>query len=618
MTTNGTKIEDYAFLSDTQTGALVSRDGCVDWLCLPRFDSPACFASLLGEKKNGHWRFFPEDKIEKTRRRYRGETLILETEIETKNGAVRLIDFMPPRGENPDIIRIVEGLRGKVSMQMELIVRFDYGQIVPWVRRRHGGLEAIAGPDGLILRTPIETCGKDLTTVAEFTVEKGDRVPFVLTWFLSHKDPPREVNAEHALRDTEKYWREWSGQCIIKGEWRDAIVRSLITLKGLTYAPTGGLAAALTTSLPEEIGGVRNWDYRYCWLRDTAFTLFTLVGAGYREEAKSWRQWLLRAIAGSPAQMQAIYGVRGERRLDEYEIPWLSGYEDSKPVRIGNAASNQFQLDVYGEILTTMWQADRVGLKMEEADWALMVQLMKFLESNWQNPDEGMWEVRGGRKHFTHSKMMAWMAFDRAVKLVEECGCAADEHLERWQRIRDQVHAEVCERGYNVEKKAFTQYFGSDAMDASLLLTPLIGFLPITDERVRSTIEAIERELMQDGLVLRYRPQEEKIDGLPGGEGVFLPCSFWLANCLHLLGRKKEARELFERLLALRNDLGLLSEEYDPLAKRQLGNFPQAFSHLALVSAARILGGETPPFLPKLIKLAPRSKKRYAGLNPQR
>jgi GH15 family glucan-1,4-alpha-glucosidase len=596
MTTNGTKIEDYAFLSDTQTGALVSRDGCVDWLCFPRFDSPACFASLLGARENGRWFFHPDEKIERTRRRYRDETLILETEIETKSGAVRLIDFMPPRGENPDIIRIVEGLRGKVSMHMELIIRFDYGQIVPWVRKRHDGLEAIAGPDGLILRTPIETYGRDLTTVAEFTVAKGDRIPFVLTWFLSHKDPPRKVNAEHALSDTEKYWREWSGQCEIKGEWRDAIVRSLITLKGLTYAPTGGLVAALTTSLPEEIGSVRNWDYRYCWLRDAAFTLLTLVGAGYRDEAKSWREWLLRAIAGSPAQMQAIYGVRGERRLDEVEIPWLSGYEDSKPVRIGNAASNQFQLDVYGEVLAAMWQADCAGIKMEEPDWALMVALMKFLESNWQKPDEGMWEVRGGRKHFTHSKMMAWVAFDRAIKLVEECGCAADEHLERWQTIRDQVHAEVCECGYNTEKKAFTQYFGSDALDASLLMMPLTGFLPVTDERMRGTIEAIERELMQDGLVLRYRPQEKNVDGLPGREGAFLPCSFWLADCLHLIGRKEEARELFERLLNLRNDLGLLSEEYDPRAKRQLGNFPQAFSHLALVTAARILGGETPPF----------------------
>ncbi len=592
MTARGTKIEDYAFLSDTQTGALVSRDGCVDWLCFPRFDSPACFASLLGEKKNGHWRFYLDEEIKKTRRRYRDDTLILETELETKDGVVRLIDFMPPRGENPDIIRIVEGLRGKVSMQMELIIRFDYGQIVPWVRRRkrYEGLEAIAGPDGLILRTPVETRGEALTTVAEFTVAKGDRIPFVLTWFASHTEPPRKVNAEHALRDTEIFWRSWAKQFQSKGEWRDAVVRSLITLKGLTYAPTGGLVAALTTSLPEEIGGVRNWDYRFCWLRDAALILLALLRAGYREEAKSWREWLLRAIAGSPAQMQAIYGVRGERRLDEFEIPWLSGYEASKPVRIGNAASNQFQLDVYGEVLAAMWQADHAGIKMTEADWALMVALVKFLESNWQKPDEGIWEVRGGRKHFTHSKMMAWVAFDRAVKLVEECGCAADEHLKRWQKIRDQVHAEVCKRGYNVKKKAFTQYFGSDALDASLLVMPLTGFLPVSDQRVRGTIEAIERELMRDGFVLRYRPQEEKVDGLPGREGVFLPCSFWLADCLHLLGRKKEARELFGRLLDLRNDVGLLSEEYDPREKRQLGNFPQAFSHVALISAARILG----------------------------
>ncbi len=579
MTARGTKIEDYAFLSDTQTGALVSRDGCVDWLCFPRFDSPACFASLLGEKKNGHWRFYLDEEIKKTRRRYRDDTLILETELETKDGVVRLIDFMPPRGENPDIIRIVEGLRGKVSMQMELIIRFDYGQIVPWVRRRkrYEGLEAIAGPDGLILRTPVETRGEALTTVAEFTVAKGDRIPFVLTWFASHTEPPRKVNAEHALRDTEIFWRSWAKQFQSKGEWRDAVVRSLITLKGLTYAPTGGLVAALTTSLPEEIGGVRNWDYRFCWLRDAALILLALLRAGYREEAKSWREWLLRAIAGSPAQMQAIYGVRGERRLDEFEIPWLSGYEASKPVRIGNAASNQFQLDVYGEVLAAMWQADHAGIKMTEADWALMVALVKFLESNWQKPDEGIWEVRGGRKHFTHSKMMAWVAFDRAVKLVEEC-------------VRDQVHAEVCKRGYNVKKKAFTQYFGSDALDASLLVMPLTGFLPVSDQRVRGTIEAIERELMRDGFVLRYRPQEEKVDGLPGREGVFLPCSFWLADCLHLLGRKKEARELFGRLLDLRNDVGLLSEEYDPREKRQLGNFPQAFSHVALISAARILG----------------------------
>ena len=589
-----TKIEDYGFISDTQTGALVSRDGCVDWLCFPRFDSGACFASLLGEKENGHWRFFPDEEVTAMRRRYRGETLILETELETKDGAVRLIDFMPPRGEDPDIIRIIEGLRGKVSMQMELIIRFDYGHIVPWVRRRKrfDGLEAIAGPDGLILRTPVETCGKDLTTVAEFTVAKGDRIPFVLTWFASHTDPPRKINPEHALRDTEKFWGDWAKRFQTKGKWREAIVRSLITLKGLTYAPTGGLVAALTTSLPEQIGGVRNWDYRFCWLRDAALILLVLMRAGYRDEAMSWRQWLLRAIAGSPAQMQMIYGVRGERRLDEHEIPWLSGYENSRPVRIGNAASNQFQLDVYGEVLAAAWQSHTAGIKMTDPDWSLMVAVMKFLESHWQEPDEGIWEVRGGRQQFTHSKMMAWLAFDRAIKLVENPSCAAYEHLGRWQKIRDQIHTEVCERGYNPTKKAFTQVYGSDALDASLLIMPLTGFLPVSDERIKSTIEAIERELMQDGLVLRYRPQECGVDGLPGDEGVFLPCSFWLADCWYLLGRKKQAHELFERLLDLRNDLGLLAEEYDPRAKRQLGNFPQAFSHVALVSCARILGDE--------------------------
>ncbi len=587
-----TKIEDYAFLSDTQTAALISRDGCVDWLCLPRFDSPACFASLLGDTKNGHWRFFPEEGVIKTRRRYRGDSLILETEIETKSGAVRLIDFMPPRGENPDIVRIVEGMRGKVSIQMELVIRFDYGQIVPWVRHRNGGLEAIAGPDGLILRTPIETHGRDLTTVAEFTVSKGESVPFVLTWFASHKDPPRAIHSDHALRDTEKYWEEWSNQYRGEGKWRDVVMRSLIVLKGLTYAPTGGLVAAPTTSLPEQIGGPRNWDYRYCWLRDATFALLSLLRAGYRQEAKGWREWLLRAVAGSPAQMQIMYGVSGERRLTEVELSWLSGYEKSVPVRIGNAASTQFQLDVYGEVLATMFEADCAGIKMQEPDWALMVHLMKFLESNWQKPDEGIWEVRGGRKNFTHSKMMAWVAFDCAVKLVEQCGCAAGEHYGRWRKVREQIRAEVCERGYNSKKKAFTQFYGSDALDASLLTMPLVGFLPATDERVRNTVEAIERELMVDGLVLRYRPQECGVDGLPGGEGVFLPCSFWLVACWHLLGRKKEACELFERLLDLRNDLGLLSEEYDPREKRQLGNFPQAFSHVALLAAARILEGE--------------------------
>jgi GH15 family glucan-1,4-alpha-glucosidase len=585
------KIEDYAFLSDTQTGALVGRDGSVDWLCFPRFDSGACFAALLGDRENGRWLFAPTEKITATRRRYRDGTLILETEIVTASGAIRLIDFMPPRGKNPDIVRIVEGLHGSVALKMELIIRFDYGRVIPWVRKRNGDLEAIAGPDGLILRTAIETRGEDLTTVADFTVAKGDRVPFVLTWFPSHEEQPRAINPEHALRDTTKYWKHWSEKCETHGEWHEAVVRSLITLKGLTYAPTGGIVAALTTSLPEEIGGVRNWDYRICWLRDATYTLYALMNAGYLDEARAWREWLLRAVAGSAAQMQIMYGVHGERRLNEYEIPWLAGYENSKPVRVGNAASEQFQLDVYGEVLAAMYVAHRAGIETSDEDWRLQVALMKFLETKWREPDEGIWEVRGGRKQFTHSKMMAWLAFDRAVKLVERCDCAAVEHHERWKKIRDEIHAQVCERGYNAKKKAFTQVYGGDELDASLLIMPLVGFLPIDDERVAGTIAAIERELMRDGFVLRYRT-ERKVDGLPGSEGVFLPCSFWLADCLHLLGRTGEARELFERLLALRNDLGLLSEEYDPRAQRQLGNFPQAFTHVALVNTANLLSGK--------------------------
>jgi GH15 family glucan-1,4-alpha-glucosidase len=584
------KIEDYAFLSDTQTGALVGRDGSVDWLCFPRFDSGACFAALLGDRENGRWVFAPTKEITATRRRYCDGTLILETEIETANGAIRLIDFMPPRGKNPDIVRIVEGLRGSVELKMELIIRFDYGRVIPWVRKRNGDLEAIAGPDGLILRTPIETRGEDLTTVAEFTVAKGERVSFVLTWFPSHEEQPRAINPEHALEETTTYWKQWSEKCEPHGEWHEAVVRSLITLKGLTYAPTGGIVAAATTSLPEEIGGVRNWDYRICWLRDATYTLYALMNAGYLDEARAWREWLLRAVAGSAAQMQIMYGVQGERRLIEYEIPWLAGYEDSKPVRVGNAASEQFQLDVYGEILAAMYVAHRAGIETSEADWRLQVALMKFLETKWREPDEGIWEVRGGRRQFTHSKMMAWLAFDRAVKLVEHCDCAATEHHERWQKIRDEIHAQVCEQGYSAKKKAFTQVYGGDELDASLLTMPLTGFLPIDDERVVNTIEAIKRELMRDGFVLRYRT-ERKVDGLPGSEGVFLPCSFWLADCLHLMGRTTEARELFERLLKLRNDLGLLSEEYDPHAQRQLGNFPQAFTHVALVNTANLLNG---------------------------
>ena len=583
------RIEEYAFLSDTQTGALVSRAGSVDWLCFPRFDSPACFAALLGDEKNGRWIMRPAGEVKATRRRYRPDTVILETEFETAEGVVRLIDFMPPRGTNPDIVRIVEGVHGCVPMQMELTIRFDYGQIVPWVRKRDGALKAIAGPDALMLHTRVETRGQDLTTVAEFAVAEGDRVPFVLTWFASHEPPPREVNAEHALRDTEHYWTKWARRCGHESQWRDAVTRSLITLKGLTYAPTGGIVAAATTSLPEEIGGVRNWDYRFCWVRDATFTLFALLRAGYLDEARAWREWLLRAVAGSPGQMQIMYGVRGERRLTELELPWLRGYEDSKPVRIGNAASNQRQLDVYGELIGSMHQAQLAGIETSETEWRLQVALLNFLESAWDEPDEGIWEVRGGRKHFTHSKIMAWLAFDRALRLATGCNCEAAEHIERWTKIRDQIHAEVCERGYNTQVNAFTQYYGSDALDASILMMPIIGFLPPNDTRVQNTIDAVQRDLMQEGFVLRYRPEECRTDGLPGGEGAFLICSFWLADCLHVLGRTEEARALFERLLAVRNDVGLLAEEYDPVAKRQLGNFPQAFSHVGLVNTAEIL-----------------------------
>jgi GH15 family glucan-1,4-alpha-glucosidase len=583
------KIEDYAFLSDTQTAALVARDGSVDWLCFPRFDSGACFAALLGTKDNGRWLITPAAKVTRVTRRYRGDTLILETTLETADGAVRLIDFMPPRGTNPDIVRIVEGVRGKLRMRTELIIRFDYGDVVPWVRKRDGGIQAIAGPNALILRTAVKTRGENLTTVAEFDVSAGERVSFVLTWFLSYEKPPKAVDPEQALRDTEDFWNTWAGRCQQCGEWRDAVVRSLVTLKGLTFAPTGGIVAAPTTSLPEEIGGVRNWDYRYCWLRDATFTLFAFIRAGYLDEARAWREWLLRAIAGSPSQMQIMYGVRGERRLQEFELPWLAGYENSRPVRVGNAASNQFQLDVYGEVMSSMYHAHRAGIQTEAPSWAMQKALMNFLESHWDKPDEGIWEVRGGRKDFTHSKVMAWLAFHRAVQMVEEENLNAGDHLGRWKDIRDEIHRQVCERGYNPKVKAFTQYYGSDALDASILMLPIVGFLPPQDARVLSTIAAIERDLMVDGFVLRYKPQKENVDGLPGTEGVFLPCSFWLATCLQLIGRKDDARALFERLLTLRNDLGLLSEEYDPRAKRQLGNFPQAFSHLALVTTAHIL-----------------------------
>ncbi len=585
------KIEDYGFIGDLETGAIVGRDGSIDWLCFPRFDSAACFAKLLGEEKNGCWRIWPDAEIVATRRRYRGDTLILETDFETERGAVRLIDCMPVRGRNPDVVRVVEGLRGEVWMRLKLIIRYDFGNVVPWVHQTHEGLAAIAGPEALILRTPVQTHGEEMTTAAKFLVREGQRVPFVLTWYASHETPPAAVNAEHALQTTEKFWTEWSGRCTFHdGESCDAVRRSLITLKALTYRPTGGVLAAATTSLPEQIGGVRNWDYRFCWLRDATFTLHALMLAGYGEEAAAWRNWLLRAIAGNPSQTQIMYGPAGERRLPEFEVSWLPGYEKSAPVHVGNAAANQFQLDVYGEVMGSLHRALMLGIPAEENAWRLQRQLVLFVEEHWRDADDGIWEVRGARRNFTHSKVMAWVALDRAVRSVEEFGLDANGDLDRWRAVRDEIHREVCTRGFNQKRGAFTQYFGSENLDASLLMLPLVGFLPADDPRMRATIEAIERNLVADGFVLRYHPDASaNVDGLPPGEGAFLPCSFWLSHCLALLGRRDDANAMFQRLLNIRNDLGLLSEEYDPHAKRLLGNFPQAFSHVGLVNTAHVL-----------------------------
>ncbi|MGH3133751.1 MAG: glycoside hydrolase family 15 protein [Gaiellaceae bacterium] len=580
------RIEDYGMIGDLQTVALVSRHGCIDWLCLPRFDSGAIFAALLGDAENGHWTIQPAGEFSSPGRRYRDDTLVLETDLETPSGTVRLIDFMPPRGTAPDLVRIVEGVDGAVEMRMELALRFDYGSIIPWVRNLDGTLVGIAGPDAVTVHTPVELEGRDLKTHAEFTVRAGERIPFVLTWFLSHQPLPEAIDAEKALSDTVAFWEDWSRRCSFAGKWHDAVRRSLLTLKALTYGPTGGIVAAPTTSLPEALGGVRNWDYRYCWLRDATLTLLALVRAGYIEEARAWRDWLLRAIAGSPQDVQIMYGVAGERRLTELELPWLAGYEGSRPVRVGNDASNQLQLDVYGEIVDALYHSRRQGLEASDEAWALASKTFEWLESNWQEPDEGIWEVRGPRRQFTHSKVMAWVAFDRAVKTIEKLG--REGPVDRWRAARDAIREDVLREGYNAERGAFVQFYGSDRLDASLLLIPLVGFLPATDERVVRTVAAIQRELLRDGFVERYRADVENVgvDGLPPGEGVFLPCSFWLAAVLARQGRRKEAVELFERLLSLRNDLGLISEEYDPESGRLVGNFPQAFTHLTLVETA--------------------------------
>jgi len=578
------RIEDYALIGDLQTAALVERGGSVDWLCFPRFDSSSCFAALLGEPDHGRWLLAPVGDATSSRK-YLHNTLVLETTWETPDGTVRVVDFMPPRGKAPDIVRIVEGVEGSVRMRSELVIRFDYGHVVPWVRHVGDARLAVAGPDALVFRTPAPSRGEHMQTVSEITVEEGERIPFVLTWYPSHEDPPERIDPEVALAETEAFWREWNERSKLDfpDEWRDVIQRSLMVLKALTYAPTGGIVAAPTTSLPEHIGGVRNWDYRYCWLRDATLTLLALLNADYKEEARAWRQWLLRAVAGDPADIQIMYGVGGQRRLPELELPWLPGYEGSAPVRIGNAASEQLQVDVFGEVMDALYQARVHGLAKEQPAWALQRALLAHLERIWREPDEGIWEIRGDRRHFVHSKVMAWVAFDRAVRTVEEHGL--DGPVDRWRKLRAQIHAEVCERGFDESLGSFVQSYGSKDVDASLLLIPLVGFLPADDARVRGTIEAVERELLRDGLLLRYRTHEQ-VDGLPPGEGVFLPCSFWLVDCYELLGRHDDAHALFDRLVGLANDVGLLAEEYDPAAKRQLGNFPQAFTHLALVNSA--------------------------------
>ncbi|GHC56270.1 glycoside hydrolase family 15 protein [Streptomyces violaceochromogenes] len=587
-------IEDYALIGDEQTAALVGMDGSVDWLCLPRFDSAACFARLLGDEDNGYWRIAPVGADRCTRRAYRRDTLVLDTEWETGQGAVRVTDLMPQRDRAPDLVRVVECLDGEVTLHSVLKLRFDYGSIIPWVRRSDGHRVAVAGPDSTWLRSEPEVTswGEDFGTHAEFTVKKGEKVAFVLTWHPSHEPRPPLVDPYDALRQSVEDWRTWVSHCRYDGPHRDAVVRSLITLKALTYAPTGGIVAAPTTSLPEEPGGVRNWDYRYCWLRDSTLTLNALLAVGYQEEAEAWRNWLLRAVAGDPADLQIMYGVAGERRLPEFELPWLSGYVGSAPVRIGNDAVKQLQLDVWGEVMDSLSLARESGLSAQPDVWALQTALMDFLRTNWRQPDEGLWEVRGGQRQFVHSKVMVWVAADRAVRTLERHP-ELDGDLDGWRALRDEVHQEVCEKGYDPERNTFTQSYGSRELDAALLLIPRVGFLPPDDPRVIGTIDAVREELTHGGFLRRYSTADGDVDGLPGGEGVFLVCSFWLADALYMTGRAKEARELFERLAGLANDVGLLSEEFDPLTGRHLGNFPQAFSHIGLVNTALALfGGE--------------------------
>lgn len=578
------RIEDYALIGDCETAALVSREGSIDWLCWPRFDSDACFAALLGTPENGGWSLRPVEAIQSIKRRYRGETLILETTFDTASGRVRLVDFMPPRGSASDVVRMVIGETGTVRMRTELTIRFDYGATVPWVTSATDGtLSAIAGPHRVVLHTPVATHGANMHTVAEFDLHAGESTWFTLTYSASHLPTPSAIEVGESLQHTESFWSEWANRCQYDGPYRDAVIRSLLILRSLIYAPTGGIVAAPTTSLPECVGGSRNWDYRFCWLRDATLTLLSLMNAGYSAEAAAWRDWLVRAVAGTPSQMQIMYGVAGERRLTEWEVPWLSGYENSKPVRIGNAAHAQLQLDVYGEVMDALHQARKGGLQQNEAAWALQLELLKHLENVWQQPDYGIWEIRGQPRHFVYSKVMAWVAFDRAIKTVEHYTLSGP--IERWRALRERIHREVCERGFDAQRNTFVQSYDSASLDASLLLLASVGFLPAWDPRITGTINAIEQELMRDGFVLRY-DTETAADGLPPGEGCFLPCSFWLADAYAMTGRIQDAQQLFSRLVALSSDTGLLAEEYDAPLRRQVGNFPQAFTHVALINTA--------------------------------
>lgn len=580
------RIEDYALIGDCQTAALVGRNGSIDWLCFPRFDSPASFASLLGNPGNGRWVLAPEQSGCRVSRSYRENTLVLETTFTTDTGEATVVDFMPIRDGQPTLVRMVQGRRGVVRMRVEFAPRFDYGSVIPWVRADAGGVIAVGGPDTLHLYSPVRLSTDGWSAFGQFDVAVGQCIPLTLAWHPSHQHPAGPINPEAALDETVAWWEAWVDRCTYRGEWREAVVRSLITLKALTYAPTGGIVAAPTTSLPEHIGGVRNWDYRYCWLRDATFTLTALLQSGYVEEAQAWRQWLIRAVAGKGSDLHIMYGLAGERRLPELELPWLSGYENSRPVRIGNGAHDQFQLDVFGETLDCLHLARHYGLVAEEKDWRIERELLDHLERVWKEPDEGLWEVRGEKQHFTHSKLMAWVAFDRAIKDVERFGMNGPSN--RWRALRDELHEEICERAFNRELNAFVQSYGSREIDAAVLMMAEVGFLPATDPRIRGTVEAIERHLVRDGFVDRYH-SASGVDGLPKGEGAFLLCTFWLADNYALMGREADARRVFENLLAIRNDVGLLAEEYDPAARRQLGNFPQAFSHLGLINTARNL-----------------------------